>query len=359
MKFIQFGFIAADILNTILVICRCSMLCLIACLFNYTALYLLPLAIIVDWGIFQYSIQSVFKNQLIDLNKAIDKFKEQDVILEIIEDNIINEIYTEMRKYQLFQWGNKQGNKRIIVIRANKLFGQFKSFAFYNASSFIFVPKTFYPQSVKDRILLAHEFAHCISHDLMLTFKKQFYCSAIILLLFVLVPDVPVWIKISAILLASVLVLLQFWPIVYNEIEANNHALEVINTLYGEKAMSESAKYLLKVRTETLHKNIENKRYKLAYTIEKLQIEYLQRCVKKNTLIQQISPMNVWLSIIYYSLFASAGYACCSFVKELDFSWCMPIIILTTFTLVYILSKINITKIWIIKNLIYEKIGIQ
>lgn len=30
--------------------------------FNYTALYLLPLAIIVDWGIFQFSIQSVFKN---------------------------------------------------------------------------------------------------------------------------------------------------------------------------------------------------------------------------------------------------------------------------------------------------------
>ena len=147
-----FIFRILDLLNTILVICRCSVLCLITCFFNYTALYLLPLAIIVDWGIFQFSIQSVFKNQLLDLNKAVEEFKEQGIDLEIIEDDIIKEIDTEMRKYQLFQWGNRQGDKRTIVIRANKLFGQFKSFAFYNASSFIFVPKTFYPQSIKDMI---------------------------------------------------------------------------------------------------------------------------------------------------------------------------------------------------------------
>lgn len=354
-----FIFRILDLLNTILVMCRCSVLCLITCFFNYTALYLLPLAIIVDWGIFQYSVQSVFKSQLMDLNKAVNEFKKQGADLEIIEDEIIKEIDTEMRKYQLFQWGNRQGDKRTIVIRANKLFGQFKSFAFYNASSFIFVPKTFYPQSMKDRILLAHEFAHCVSHDLMLAFKRQFYCSAIILPLFVLVSDIPAWMKISAILLASVLALLQFWPIVYNEIIANNHALEVVNTLYGAKSMSESAKYLLKVRTETLRKNIKDKRYGLAYAIEELQIEHLQRSVSENALIQQSSPMNVWLSIIHYSLFALAGYACYSFVKEMNVSWYMLIMALIAFILIYVLSKINVTKIWIIKNLIYEKIGIQ
>ena len=47
-----FIFRILDLLNTILVMCRCSVLCLITCFFNYTALYLLPLAIIVDWGIF-------------------------------------------------------------------------------------------------------------------------------------------------------------------------------------------------------------------------------------------------------------------------------------------------------------------
>ncbi|MDC1753697.1 hypothetical protein POY80_14740 [Bacteroides uniformis] len=294
-----------------------------------------------------------------DLNKAVNELKKQGADLEIIEDEIIKEIDIEMRKYQLFQWGNRQGDKRTIVIRANKLFGQFKSFAFYNASSFIFVPKTFYPQSMKDRILLAHEFAHCVSHDLMLAFKRQFYCSAIILPLFVLVSDIPAWMKISAILLASVLALLQFWPIVYNEIIANNHALEVVNTLYGAKSMSESAKYLLKVRTETLRKNIKDKRYGLAYAIEELQIEHLQRSVSENALIQQSSPMNVWLSIIHYSLFALAGYACYSFVKEMNVSWYMLIMALIAFILIYVLSKINVTKIWIIKNLIYEKIGIQ
>lgn len=358
MRLSRFGFIILDLLNTILVIGRCSALCLITCFFNYTALYLLPLAIIIDWGISQYSSQSVFKKQLLDLNKAVDEFKDQGVDLEIIEDDIIKEIDTEMRKYQLFQWGNRQGDKRTIVVRVNKLSGQFKSFAFYNAFSFIFVPKTFYPQSVKDRILLVHEFAHCVSHDLMLAFKKQFYCSAIILPLLVLVPDTPVWMKVSAIMLAFVLALLQFWPIAYTEIEANNHALEVINTLYGADAMSESAKYLLKVRTETLHKNIKNKKYGLAYAIEKLQIEHLQRCVTENSLIQQITPMNAWLSIIYYGLFASAGYACYSFLKEMNLSWSVLIMALIAFILTYTLSKINATKIWIIKNMVYEKIGI-
>ena len=32
---------------------------------------------------------------------------------------------------------------------------------------------------------------------------------------------------------------------------------------------------------------------------------------------------------------------------------------LIAFILIYVLSKINVTKIWIVKNLIYEKIGIQ
>lgn len=112
-----FIFRILDLLNTILVMCRCSVLCLITCFFNYTALYLLPLAIIVDWGIFQYSVQSVFKSQLMDLNKAVNEFKKQGADLEIIEDEIIKEIDTEMRKYQLFQWGNRQGDKRTIVIR--------------------------------------------------------------------------------------------------------------------------------------------------------------------------------------------------------------------------------------------------
>ena len=78
-----FIFRILDLLNTILVICRCSVLCLITCFFNYTALYLLPLAIIVDWGIFQFSIQSVFKNQLLDLNKAVEEFKEQGIDLKM------------------------------------------------------------------------------------------------------------------------------------------------------------------------------------------------------------------------------------------------------------------------------------
>lgn len=358
-KLFRYGFMAIDLFNTVLVICRCSVLCVIICFFNQTALYLFPLAMVIDWCVFQYSIQSVFKNQLLGLNMAIDGFKERNVELEIIEDDFIREIDTEMRKYQLFKWGNRHGEKHTIVIRANKMLKQFKSFTFYNASSVVFVSKTFYPQSVKDRILLVHEFAHCVSHDLMLAFRKHFYCSAIIFVVLVCILGNSIWIILFTVIFAILLSLLQFWPVVYNEIEANNHALEVMNTLYGVESMSESAKYLLKLRTETLQKMKNEKRYGLAYATEKLQIEQLQRCVAENVLIGQISPMNFWLSIIYYGLFALVGYACASFIEGICISWYMLIVALMIFVPAYIMSKINITRIWILKDLIYMKIGIQ
>lgn len=356
MKIIRTGLKAMDLLNSVLIICRCSVLCLVTCYFNYSVLYLLPLALIIDWGIFLYSYQSVFKSQLRAINKVIDEFKEQNVDLEIVEDDIIREINAEMRKYQLFRWGNKHGEKQMIVIRVNKLFREFKSFVFYNASSIIFVPKTFYPQSIKDRILITHEFSHCESHDLMLVLRNQFYFSAILLPLIIIVSNISIWMNISAILLSAVLSSFQFWPIVYNEIMANNHALEVINRLYGAEAMSESARYLLRVRTETLQKKVKGKN--LAYITEKLQIEFLQRCVTENTLILQSSPINIWLSTIHCGLFVLAGYCFYSFIKEIEISWYMLIVATIVFILAFIFYKNNITKIWITKRIIFEKIGL-
>jgi len=352
------GFIIWDSLNTLLVICRCSILCLIACFVEYKFLYFIPLAITLDWSIFQYSYQSVLKIQQTSLNKAIEKFKAQDINMERIYDNAIEEIDKEMRKYQLFKWGNKKGTKQTIVIRVNTLLGQYKCFPIYNGTSVVFVPKTFYSKAIKDRVLLAHEFAHSVSHDLMLIFRKHFYCSAIILPLIVLVTDVSIGIKIAVILLSGILSLLQFWPLAHNEIEANNHALEVIYKLYGKKEMQESAKYLLKVRTETLNKYINNKNYGLKYAIEKLQIDFLQKCVEHGALILQISPMNIWLSIVYYSIFVLAVYSCIPFMKGINLSWPMLIVTIVIFVLSYIVWKLNITRIWIKGKIIYSKIGL-
>ncbi len=52
MVFSRFRFMTIDLLNTMLVICCYPMLCFITCIFNYIIPYLLPLAIIVDWGRF-------------------------------------------------------------------------------------------------------------------------------------------------------------------------------------------------------------------------------------------------------------------------------------------------------------------
>lgn len=126
---------------------------------------------------------------------------------------------------------------------------------------------------MKDKILLAHEFSHCVSHDLILAFRKHFYCSVIIFVVLVCVLGNSVWLMSIVFLFSVILSLLQFWHIAYNEIEANNHALEVVNTLYGTEAMAESAKCLLRLRTKTLLKMEKEKRYGLTYATEKLQIE--------------------------------------------------------------------------------------
>ena len=359
MKPIRSGFTILHVFNGILISCRCSLLCLIACCFNASVFYLLPLGLVIDWAIAQYSYQSVFRSQLRALNKAIDEFQRHDVGLEIVEDDTIRQIDTEMRKYQLFQWGDKYGRKQVIVVRVDQLFGQFKSFVSYCSISVIFVPRTFYPQSVKDRILLAHEFAHCVSHDLMLVLSKLLRLSAILLPLIVLVADIPVWIKVAAILSAVTLRLLSSWPAVYNEIEANNHALEVIKTLYGADAMAESAKYLLRIRTETMQQQARKKKYRLgAYIAEQLQIKFLQKCVDENRLIWQISPMNTWLSAIYYGMFIAAGYGFYSLTRDVTFSWQMLAAAVIAFVLVHKFSKINIIKIWKAQNTTFAKIGL-
>ena len=359
MKLKYFAFAAMDLWNCILVIGRCSILCLLLGCFNHSILNILPFAILIDWWIFLYSTQSVAIGQLDELEKTVNILKEDRVRMEIVEDETIRKIDAEMRKYKLFQWGNKNGEKRTIVIRLDRLFGQFKSFTLYNATSVIFVPKTFYLEDVKDRTMLIHEFSHCISHDLLLVFKKHFYYSAVILVLLILFSSLSLWLKIFSVVLAIVIALLQVWPVVYNEIEANNHALEVINTLHGAKAMSESAEYLLKIRKQTLIKIKEDNESRLAYVVEKLQIEFLQRVIDNNELIHQISPMNIWISIIYYTLFASSAYACFFSIKDMAISGYILIGVPLVFMLITIISKINTTKLWKKKDLVYKMIGIQ
>ena len=359
MDFKYYAFVAMDIYNTISVICRCSLLCLLLGCFNHTIFYILPFAVLIDWWVFQCSVQSVENGQRRELEKAVNNLKAEKVRMEIVEDETIRKIDAEMRKYQLFNWGNKNGEKRTIVIRLDRFLGHFKSFTQYNAISVVFVPKTFYSENVKDKTMLTHEFAHCVSHDLLLVFKKHFYYSALILAFLVLVSSLSIWIKTFTVILAILIVLLQVWPIIYNEIEANNHALEVIYTLYGAHAMSESAECLLKIREWTLNKIKKENKSRLAYVTEKLQIEFLNRVIENNELIYQISPMNLCLSIIYYTLFALSGYACFYSIRNVEISWYILIGVPILLMLAIIISKINTAKVWEKRNLVYGMIGIQ
>lgn len=105
MKLKYFAFAAMDLWNCILVIGRCSILCLLLGFFNHSILYILPFAILIDWWIFLYSTQSVANGQLDELEKTVNILKTERVRMEIVEDETIGKIDAEMRKYKLFQWG--------------------------------------------------------------------------------------------------------------------------------------------------------------------------------------------------------------------------------------------------------------
>lgn len=354
-------FIVIDLINTIIVLCRCSIICIIAVFFNFSFLYFLPLALIVDWGIFQYSYQAIFKSQLRELNNIINEFIDRKAEIEKIEDDIINEIDQEMRKYQLSIWGDRYGKKQIAVVRVNKVFGRFMSVAFYNSTSVIFVPKTFYPKSIKDRVLLVHEFAHCVSHDLMLMFREQLYISTILFSAVVVISNASIWLSILTIVIAVVFSLLQIWSIPYNEIMANNHALEVIETLYGSDNMMDAAKCLLNVREESLDsmRSVTKKKGKVAIVVESLQIEFLQKCIQTGTLIWEISPMNIYLSFIYWTLFVITVYSSIISVRTVEASWQLLPVSVCLFILLYYLFNIYISRIWKTRNLTFRRIGLQ
>lgn len=360
MKLNYYSFAAKDIFIGVLVICRCSILCILLWYFNHTIIYLLPFALVIDWLLYNNSILSVTNSQLEELENAVNCLKKDNVGMGIIEDETIKEIDEEIRKYQLYQIGNRNGGKRTAVIRLNRMLGQFKSYTLYNAISVIFVPKSFDSKKLTNRTILAHEFAHCVSHDLLLVLKKQFHYSASILVLLVLFSSISIWIKIITVILAVLLVIIQVWPTAYSEIEANNKALEVIKTLYGQDAMTESAKCLLELRQTTLNKIRRQPDISvLSYAIEDLQIEFLRRAVDKNELIDQISPMNYWISFMNFALFTSSAYACYDLIQGVVISWYVMIgvpIILLIGKIKLIISNI---KIWKRKNLIYEMIGIQ
>lgn len=354
-------FTVIDFINTIIVLCRCSIVCIITACSYFSFFYFLPLALIIDWIIFQYSYQVIFKSQLRELSNIIDEFVDREAEIEKIEDDIIDKIDKEVRKYQLFMWGDQYGKKQITVVRVNRVFGRFISVAFYNSTSVIFVPKTFYPKSIKDRVLLAHEFAHCVSHDLMLMFREQLYISTILFAAIVVISNVSLWLSILTVAIAIIFSLLQIWPIAYNEIAANNHALEVIETLYGSDSMMESAKCLLNMREESLDslRSVTKKKERMATIVENLQIEFLRKCIQTGELIWKISPMNLCLSFIYWILFVFAVYCSITSVRMIEVSWQLLPISACLFILLYYLFKFNITRIWIARNLTFRRIGLQ
>lgn len=351
-------FIMWDIIHIVFLMFRFSMLCIVLLCFNVSFVYILPVALVIDWGLFRFCTQTVYDIQLQTLQENIKTLKQEGAVLVPIENEIIEKIYNELKKYQLYQWGNKKGGKKIVVLKSNVLMGQFIGVPLYNDTSIIIVPCTFYPQHYSDRARLAHEFSHCVSHDLMITLRLIFKTTIFLYPLVAILCNGINIISLFTTLAALVLFILQGWQKPYQEIEANNKALEIIKTLYGVEEQKKTA--------ELFHKNLDNelkkekgndKKNTYKKAVLKLQLGFLERYLKTGEAINQISPINPYISLSYWVLYVLTLYSCISVAITAIISWHAIVFAITLYMIIAIFLTLNNIRIWKKKRSTFQKIG--
>lgn len=358
MKFVLF--ICWDLIHFLFLFFRFSILCLILIGVNASFAYLLPIAIVLDIGVFRFCTQIVFSNQLRILEKNIQFFIDRAGKMGVVNNDIVDRINEEIGRYQIWQWGNRNGNKKVCVVQTNQPLDRFASVPLFNDTSVVFASSTFFPQHPRDRVLLAHEFSHCVSHDLMLVLRLLFYTTAIFYPLLVMICSCSVLWSLSAVLVGWTMYrLFQVGIEPYREIEANNKALEVIGTLFGKDGQKQAAKILLQIRKRELEENQEGgKKRIVGQTILRLQIEFLNKCVETGALINQISPINKFISLSFWILFGVTMYNCAASVSTFVIPsyavWFSVVLAL----IIWICLKINRIVQWKKKIKLFQQIGI-
>jgi Flp pilus assembly protein TadB len=165
-------------------------------------------------------------------------------------------------------------------------------------------------------------------------------------------------ISILVISAALVLSMLQGWHKPYQEIEANNKSLEVIKTLFGAEEQKKAAELFrdnLNSELEKARENNQKKTYKKA--ILELQIEFLDRHLTTGELIDKISPINPYISLSYWMLFALTACSCISAAATVTISWNVIILAILLYIIMYICLILNRNRIWKKRRNIFRKIG--
>lgn len=187
-----------------------------------------------------------------------------------------------------YNFRNKQAERIFSYIKCgnSSLMGTCLSYPFIAGHNIILVPQSFDSSDIRDKALLAHEFAHAVSHDLNEVSNINIYIYSIFIFLFSIIYSVSFSIIWPLIMMMGLCIyycfITHYNSVGLREEEANLAALRFIESKYGKEYMAEVALKLLKLR-QLIFINATNKRI-VNFFSEYNQIYYLSQFISQSNI---------------------------------------------------------------------------
>lgn len=335
-------FLAIQFLLGICLSFRCSALGLLVCFRNVGFIWVLPILLLAD--IFINSILKTYVNHstLTSLLGAIS----QNSCETIDADPFIDQVLREISRYELFKGGNTTGTKKVTFLRSsdNKA-SCYVSFPIFDNVSYVLVPQSTNLEDQKQRVILTHEAAHCISDDLstILEYDIKLFCILIaIFSVFTLGVDLKL---LLALALAGCLYKVQNWREFYSEIVSNNLTIEILEAIPDKIAREVSARILQRPKKMELSLKYANLKFSISNKISeiklKLQVDYLETVIQTGSLIEYSSPINLPMILMIAAPVLLANSAD-HYLLIANFSFHWSFLIISLFILVVMLIVTNL-----------------
>jgi len=282
--------------------------------------------------------------------------------LESLNGNeFIRSIVAEAKKYQLFKIGNKGSGKEIHFLRANKdNVTSYVSFTTFNGISCIILPKSTDLNNKKEKIILTHELAHCISDDTLFLIASNIKHLCLMLSILTIATSGISYISLCTLFLCLLLYKMQFWVKTHAEISANNTSMEILDTIEEKIEVHESSKVLWKIKQigSDYLASKEKRSIKEIFELTSLkeQLRYLKLAKDNGTLINYLSPINIPIGAIIILIYSLALLNIENLSKYLSVSWPSIIGVLIAVVILQIIHVALLIKErrkkWTILNLI-------
>lgn len=352
--------------------------------------------------------------------KGIQKLeRDKEVLLSPCNMNFNNELTSDIEQFfkdtnYTYNFRNKQTERIFSYIKCgnSSLIGTCLSYPFIAGHNIILVPHSFDSSNIRDKALLAHEFAHVVSHDLNEVSNINIYIYSLCLFIFSIIYSVSFSIIWPSIVIAGVCIFYCFVTH-YNslglrEMEANLASLSFIENKYGKEYMKEVALKLLKLRQVifinttnigvlnyfseynqiyylsqfVLESKRNDLRYKLIINKEKIQqdtnisiFKRIFQIVKLNCLLRiykttkQIETTNGLCPMLYGGLFIVSVITCSIWTLIMSFKLfsTYPVVmdakqfvaLILTCILLLVIIRFIIVKLWKRRLKLEERIGLQ